>query len=507
MEGGRVTRITERPAVAAGPYRPNEPGERAVKYFYGAGAIAFGVKDNGFSVLLLLYYNQVLGLEAGLAGLALMLALFADAVTDPVVGYLSDHTRTRWGRRHPYMYAAALPVALSYGLLWNPPAELSQMQLFAWLLTVAILVRTFITFYEIPSTALVAELTDDYDARTSYMSLRYFFGWYGGLGLMLLAFALLFQPSAEHPVGQLNPEGYRTYGLVAASIMFVAILVSALGTHRAIPRLQQPAERRRTTVAGAIREIGETLNSRSAIVLLTAGVLVAVVTGLSYALGPYFNTFFWELSADQISVLVFSMFLAAAAALGLAPWLSRRFDKRRAAVWTAIAMIVLLPVPYAARLAGLFPETGSPLLLPLLFLFNGLNVTLFITWSILVAAMIADVVEDSQVRTGRRAEGVFFAANTFVVKCVSGIGLFASTGILALAGFPRRAEQGAVAADVLRNLVFLYVGALTVLVLAAIACVLAYRITRGVHEANLRRLSETGAGHSVEAAPAPAPLR
>ena len=91
------------------------------RLFYGVGSVAFGVKDNGFSFLLLLFYNQVIGLTATKVGLAILIAMLVDAFLDPIVGQISDNWRSRWGRRHPFMYAAALPVAVSYLLLWSPP--------------------------------------------------------------------------------------------------------------------------------------------------------------------------------------------------------------------------------------------------------------------------------------------------------------------------------------------------------------------------------------------------
>jgi MFS family permease len=111
---------------------------------YGLGAVAFGVKDNGFSFFLLLYYNQVLGLPESWVGLGIMLALMADAVFDPVVGYLSDHLHSRWGRRHPFLYASAVPAAVAYWFLWNPPTGLSHESLLAYFLVVSVLVRVFV---------------------------------------------------------------------------------------------------------------------------------------------------------------------------------------------------------------------------------------------------------------------------------------------------------------------------------------------------------------------------
>ena len=138
------------------------------------------------------------------------------------------------------MYASALPVAVSYLLLWNPP-HWSQGALFAYLVVVAIITRTFITFYEVPSSALVPELTEDYDQRTSFISYRVFFGWYGGMTMLVLAYLVFLQPDATHKVGQLNGTGYSHYGITASFVMFFAILISAWGTHKFIPQFRVAA--------------------------------------------------------------------------------------------------------------------------------------------------------------------------------------------------------------------------------------------------------------------------
>ena len=142
---------------------------------YGVGGAAGGIKNNGFDYVLLLFYSQVLGLSAVLVAAAMWIALLFDAVSDPVVGYWSDNLRTKWGRRHPLMYVAMAPVAIAYFFVWNPPSDLTEMGLFSWLLTLTVSVRLMYTLFEVPSTALAAELSQDYDARTSLMSFRYFF--------------------------------------------------------------------------------------------------------------------------------------------------------------------------------------------------------------------------------------------------------------------------------------------------------------------------------------------
>ena len=457
------------------------------KLFYGFGSVAFGIKDNGFQTILLLFYNQVIGLPGPLVGLAIALALVADAFLDPIVGQISDNFHSRWGRRHPFMYASALPVAVSYLLLWNPP-HWSQQALFWYLLVVAIVVRTFITFYEIPSSALAPELTDDYDQRTSFLSFRLFFGWYGGLTMLFLAYAVFLQPDAMHKVGQLNPDGYSHYGIVAAMIMFAAILISARGTHRFIPSFRTPPQRK-VSMAQYAGEMFTSLGNRAFLILMLSGILFYLATGLVFALGIYINTYFWELSSAQVSILTLANFIAVFLSFLMAMPLSRRFGKKHAAMVMFVVGIGVALAPLLLRLVGLFPVNGSPLLLPLLFLFMVFGAGLAIGSSILLVSMLADVVEDSELKTGRRSEGLFFAGSSFMQKCASGLGLLASGFILSAAHFPAHAVPGHVAPQIVRDFVLIYAPGTMALYLIAMAIVGLYPISRESHEENLRKLA------------------
>ena len=162
------------------------------RFFYGLGAAPYGIKDNGFSYFLLIFYSQVLGLSPVMTSAALSIAIIVDAITDPIIGYISDNWRSRWGRRHPFMYLAIVPICVSYAYMWNPPADVmaSEQALFVYLVAMAVTVRIFLTFFEVPNTALISELTEDYDARTKLMGLRYMFGWLGGIGMAFLAYSV-----------------------------------------------------------------------------------------------------------------------------------------------------------------------------------------------------------------------------------------------------------------------------------------------------------------------------
>ena len=185
--------MAESPETATAPSAaPPPPPSLWTKLAYGFGAGVTGVKDNGFAYFLLLFYSQVVGLDARLVGLALTIALMMDAIIDPAVGYWSDNFRSRWGRRHPFMYFAAIPLSSIYFLLWSPPVGWSDMATFWYLLGLAVAIRMTVSIYEIPSTALAPELSQDYDQRSSLLSFRSFFGWTVGNTMSVLMFAVLF---------------------------------------------------------------------------------------------------------------------------------------------------------------------------------------------------------------------------------------------------------------------------------------------------------------------------
>jgi Na+/melibiose symporter-like transporter len=483
------------PAAVETPIK-NAPASLPIKLFYGFGSVAFGIKDNGFQTFVLIFYSQIVGLPASWVGAAIFLALIIDAFMDPIVGQVSDHWRSKWGRRHPFMYAAAVPVAVSYLALWNPP-HWSQGALFAYLMIVAIIVRTFITFYEIPSSALAPELTEDYDQRTSLLGYRYMFGWAGGLGMTFLAYRVFLQPTAQYPVGQLNPVGYSHYGTVSAVVMLLAILISAAGTHSRIPFLRQPAVDAPRALPALAREMASTLSHRSFLMMVGAGLFQAMGQGLNFALALYLGTFFWELSSAQLLILITQTFAGAVIAMALAPALSKRFGKKATAMVAFCLSVLIGTTPLMLRLLGFFPANHTPQLLPTLLLFGAFSSSLGISATILLSSMIADVVEDSELKTGRRSEGLFFSANSFVQKAVSGTGVMLSGLVLTLVHFPTKAQPGHIPQDVLRHLAMTYVPLYAGLYFTAMLFLRGYRIDRKDHHDNLRRLADAAAAAEV----------
>jgi GPH family glycoside/pentoside/hexuronide:cation symporter len=467
---------------------PPPPG-LSTRISYGFGAVAFGIKENGFGYFLLLFYSTVVGLDAGLVGLAIFIALLFDAVGDPVVGYLSDNWHSKWGRRHPFMYASAIPVSLTYYLLWNPPAW-SQTALFWYLLVLAVLIRNFITLYETPSSAMMPELSRDYDERTRLQSWRLFFGWVGGNVMTVLMFGVLLVATKQYPVGTLNRDGYATYGIVSSVLIFVAIMVSALGTQRRVAHFAPPPPRRQLSLRRIFGEIFETLGDRSFFALFVATLFGAVATGLSGALAFIMLTYFWSFSSPQIFVFTVLVFISAAVGLALAPLAARRLGKRRAVIVLGVAAFMMAPIPVILRLMDLMPANGDPLLFPIVAAVNTIDLSLIIALQAIFASMIADLVEQSEVRTGRRSEGIFYSAVTFSRKATQGLGALAAGLVLSAVAFPNGAAPAQVPDTTLWRLGASYTVGLLSLWACMILAVGYYKIDRGDHEANLKLLAD-----------------
>ncbi len=458
---------------------------------YGFGSVAYGVKNNGFDYFLLLFYSQVVGLDARLVGMAITTALVIDAISDPVVGYWSDNLRSRWGRRHPFMYASAIPVSLSYFLLWSPPQGWSQASLFWYLLALAVFIRTFITLYETPSSALAPELSEDYDQRSSLLSFRYYFGWTGGNAMSVLMFFFLFPVFVTDTIndGRFNPDSYAVYGVVASVLIFVSIMISSMGTHSHIPKLKAPPPKRLLTLGAILGEVKETLTDSSFFALFFAALLGAVATGLVAALTFYFLTFFWGFSSIQTGVITLGTFIAAFIGLFLAPVVTKTIGKKRGAMIIGLVAFLGYPLPMALRLLGILPESGD-------FVFWFVAITsvidtgLIICFQILAASMMADLVEQSELRTKRRSEGIFFAASTFIRKTTQGIGLMLASMLLYLADFPQGADTTQVSTESVEKLVTFYIPTVLFIWLTMILVISRYRLDRKQHEDNLRQLAE-----------------
>jgi Na+/melibiose symporter-like transporter len=449
---------------------------------YGVGSVADGVKNVTFNAFLVLYYTTVLGLPGTLSGLAIFIALCVDAISDPLVGSLSDNFHSRFGRRHPFMFFAALPMGLCMLGLFAPPPGLSQAGLFGWLLSFSIGVRLFLTFYMVPSGAMAPDMTTHYDERTTLNSFRWLLGWIGALVMASTGwFVFLADRGDEIGEGRLLAANYPILGAFAGVMVFVAILASSLGTRSLIPRLRQgtrPGPLFSLSRFGG--ELRTALDSHSMRVLLGSALFFAAALGVGEVLGTYMSTWFWEFRSEQLGML--SLFQVVPLLLGVAmvrPF-SEAMDKRSAVLRLALFAILWGPLPVILRLLELAPENGSPWLLVMIMGHGALLVAALIQIGILNGAMVMDAIDENEYLTGRRHEGVFVSALSFTGKAVSGFGNLLGGVILDLIRFPTgdAAAVGSVPQDAIVRLGLIAGPGLTILYLCALGFLSRLRLTR-----------------------------
>jgi Na+/melibiose symporter-like transporter len=465
-------------------------GERSFTHAaYGVGQIAEGLKNTSFELFVFFYYVQVLGLSGTLAGLATFLALLIDAVSDPLVGSLSDRTRHRWGRRHPWIYFSPIPLAVSFVLLFRPPEGLGEIGLFAWLFGFGVFVRIAITLFHVPHMALGAELSDDYGERTTIVAVRTFFGMTGAALASVAGLALFFSATPEFPNGQLNPASYPSFSTAAACGMVAAILLCGAGTHHRIPTLHA-AVHDATPVSARLfaQEMRDALANPSFRALFVGVVIFFVTRGVQGALGLHMGTYLWELSKDDIAKL--NAAVIAGFLVGLPVWsrVSVRLDKRPTLLVGLAIFSFFTFLPPILWIAGVFPEHGNAGNLPALMAMGFLAAFGGTAALISAGSMMADVTDEHELTMGRRQEGLFFGALAFAGKSASGIGhQVAGLGIDAI-GFPHDAVPGDVAHEVLVSLGVLYGPGVLLMALVSFVFISRYRIDRGRHAEILREL-------------------
>jgi len=473
----------------AGEAQGAPPITRGQRLSYGFGAVADGVKNAAFSTYLLIYYNQVVGVPASIVSGAIALTLLVDAVADPLIGRWSDVTRSRIGRRHPFIFGSALPTAFFFVIAWFPPAGLSDLQMGLWIFAVASLTRVAISAFQIPSSAMNPELTDDYNERTRLFSLRYWFGYAGTFAFTAFSLAVFFVATPEYERGQLNPEGYVKFAVTGGALILVAILVCGWGTLSRVPYLRQkdlPGEG--ATPQSHFTEMFAAMRNRGFLAIFGFGVFKYTAIGLYSATTLYFGTFVFKLTSGQLAILTIDSFVAATIAAPLAPRFSRALGKRNTSMVMAILGICLGVSPLILTYFDLFFRPGDPLLVPTLFAIGAVYGAMIAISLINTSSMLADVVEDHAVRTGQHTAGVFFAASSFMQQCSAGLGIYLAGIVIELSRFPVQAKLADITPEMEKTLLAAYIPFPLALWVAGSALLLFYPISENRHRENVERL-------------------
>tara|TARA_B100000678_G_scaffold26616_2_gene19916 strand:- start:81 stop:1514 length:1434 start_codon:yes stop_codon:yes gene_type:complete len=455
---------------------------------YGFGSIGVGIKNNLLGTWLLIYYNQVLGLDAILVSSAIALALVVDAISDPFVGIWSDRVRSRWGRRHPFMYISIIPFSLCYYLILQDPGDISDGEMFSRLLTLLVLMRIAMTFYEVPRAALVPELSKDYDQRNWFAGAGMALGWLGGAGISFIHMEFFLGDS------YFNTSGYQALAFWGGLGIFISTVVTTVGTHKHIPDLHVPPERK-FNLRDSLQEAKQTLSNRSWLVLFLSGCIYALLVGVDTGAVTYYSVYLWQWQPDEISVFSIYQAVTVISFSILAPWIAMGRNKKNIAVGIFLFTIFVGPLPIVLRLLDpfvgmqIFPSNGSDALWYILLIHGCLTVSLGSLGFIFIGSMAMEIVEDVEKTTGRREEGLLGTVNAFVHKLVGAGGVLIAGVIVSWSGFDDpNATQEMLTGEVVNRFALVHVIIGFCLPIFSTLLVLMYNIDREGHLDNVNDL-------------------
>ena len=457
------------------------------KFYFGAGAGGEAASMWIFNALGMIFYQQILGLPAGLAGTALAIAIFADAITDPLIGAISDRFRSKWGRRHPFLLIAPIPLAMCIFLIFHPPAFVveSHTLLFLWLCVFTILQRTFQTFYVVPHLAMGAELSTDYLERTRIMAFNNLFTLYGGTLMHIVAWFVVFGFIFVDQGGQLYRPAYTWTALTACFIVLVSIFACAFGTKDQIPLLKrnQIDDDRNVSLGAFYSDIWVVMQNRNYLYLLLGLFFLSLTIGTHETLAIYMGTFFWELTPFQIGFLILNNILGVHVGFFLAARLHHRFDKRWTIALSAIGLSVFWSMTVNLALLGLAPANSSWALVAFIIFFGTFSSFFGAVLNISVMSALADIADEHELKTGLRLEGIFYSARAFFAKAMNAFGhVVAGLALQYYVMLPPNSVPGDVASDIIFRLgivdgPFAMIGG----IIAGVVY-LGYRIDKSVHE-------------------------
>jgi GPH family glycoside/pentoside/hexuronide:cation symporter len=447
------------------------------KLLYSVGDVADGMKNTAIGGFVLIYLNAVLGLPGSVASLASVLALLIDAVLDPLIGYASDNTRSKWGRRHPYMIGAAVPFALGLGLMFSIPGFDSTWAVFAYAFAVLVVLRVAFSAFALPYAAIGAELAHDYRERSTVMTLRTFFNWAGILSCYGLAYWVFLAGD-----GIKSREAYVPFGWTCAAIISIAIVVSWWSTRNLRHLMFAPETSAKPAHSRVFTEFGEVFRNRSFIILFVTCLTFWASYGAASVLNNHVFLYFWKVSSETAGAILIAMSIGGIAGIPIAGTLLQYFEKRDVSTVGLAALCLCQFLPVTLALLGLMPEQGQGW-----WLFALLWSVYFIVgvvWTfvgIAFGSMMMDAADEHELLYGSRREGLYFAGLVFSVKAAVVVGLMIAGVGLDLIGFPAGIANNpdeTLAPDVWQNLGIMAGPGAALLSLTSVLVLMRYRLVR-----------------------------
>jgi len=441
-----------------------------LKLLFSTGDLSTSIPLAILMFFQLYFMTDVAGLRPDYAGWAVGIGKLWDAVNDPLIGLISDRIRTRWGRRRGLLLFGAVPLGLTFMLMWLVP-PLGTVALTIYYTLTFVLFDTTFTIIHVSYNALTPELTDDYDERSTLNGYRMAFSITGTLGTIILATVI----------------GWY----VADKRLMFAILGIGLGLVSIIPPLivfkvthEKPSEEQPESMP-VLKALKTTLSNRPFWLIMGLYLLSWTTASILSATLIYFANYYTKVP-DQANYFVLVAEASAIVFIPLVVWFSRKLDKRRAFIIGSITWAVVLIGLSAIRA----DQLGLAYLLAALSGF-GIATAYVVPW-----AMVPDIIEFDQAETGERREGSYYAFASFFQKLATGIAIWGMGQALAATGYltPAQGEPLPSQPEAAVNAIRIFMGPIpAVLLILAILCVWRFNITRQSHHDMVEKLKSRGA--------------
>ena len=454
---------------------------------YSLGEGANSLVMNSIATFAMLYYTQALGLSPAYAGIAMSIAVFWDAVSDPVMGFITDHTHSPYGRRHPYILVGGLCMAGLLYAVWAVPSfvQTSEIRIFAYLIVMNILLRTALTVFFVPYCALGFEMATDYEGRSRIQGTRQIFNMAANFLGPALAWALFFPETVEGQNATDDPANYLQMGASFAVAIVALTLLTLLFTWRyrgnaPVCDTLKPSRPGFKAFVSTNKDLVLDKHARWVYVFAFLAVLNMVIVS---SLLPFFYVYFMKIDGGQISVAQFAAVIGSATGGLLATRIPRWFEKK-GSILIACALSI-----FGNLIVAIFflPGWTAPDQTPGFVFFVIMNGIYWMGSGIMIptaVSMIADIAEINQYTTGELKDGSYAAFYSFVFKAAISFALLVSGLMLGLIGFDSGAEEHP--ARVIRNLGAAMLLAGPVICLLAAFSIRPYSVSRNFLE-SLRR--------------------
>ncbi|MBW4630359.1 MAG: MFS transporter [Iphinoe sp. HA4291-MV1] len=394
------------------------------KLAFGAGDLGPAITANISIFFLLVFFTNVAGIPAGLAGMILLIGKIWDAVNDPIMGVLTDRTKSRWGRRLPWMFYGAIPFGVFFFLQWIVPrfsssASVNFWGLFWYYVAIGVISQVFYTVVNLPYTAMTPELTQDYDERTSLNSFRFAFS-IGGSILSLILAKVIFDKIAD------RQQQYLVLAAICGVISVLALYLCVWGTRDRIIAFEAKRTSQEESAPIPIREQLKIVFSNQPFLYVIGIYLFSwLAVQITASIIPYFAVNWMRLKESDVPTVLIGVQGTALFMLFVWSALSKRVGKK-AVYFMGMSFWVIAQ-------AGLFflqPNQVSLMYILAVMAGVGVSTAYLVPWS-----MIPDVIELDELQTGQRREGIFYGFMVLLQKFGLAFGLFLVGIALQASGF------------------------------------------------------------------------